>query len=125
MCINAFNILDDNLNTIGTGIYLGASVLNHSCAPNATATFDGTTLRIAAITDIEHTDPELVIIIVIICIFYNIPIVKKYIYSMFIYHIWNSCKLLKSDKMNYKKIIIFYVNVNVVQQTLNKILLTL
>jgi len=60
MCINAFNILDNNLNTIGTGIYLAASVINHSCVPNATATFDGTTLRIGAITDIEHTDPELV-----------------------------------------------------------------
>lgn len=61
MCINAFNILDDNLNTIGTGIYLAASVLNHSCIPNATAIFDGITLRIGAINDIDHTDPELVI----------------------------------------------------------------
>lgn len=60
MCINAFNILDDNLNTIGSGIYLAASVLNHSCVPNATATFDGIELRIGAIMDIEHTDPELV-----------------------------------------------------------------
>lgn len=62
MCINAFNILDDNLNTIGTGIYLAASILNHSCIPNAAATFDGITLRIGAVVDIEHTDPELVII---------------------------------------------------------------
>lgn len=61
MCINAFNILDDNLNTVGTGIYLAASVLNHSCVPNATAIFDGTTLRIGAIVDIDRTDPELVI----------------------------------------------------------------
>lgn len=61
MCINAFNILDDNLNTIGTGIYLAASVLNHSCVPNAAAIFDGTSLRIGAVTDIEHTDPDLVI----------------------------------------------------------------
>jgi SET and MYND domain-containing protein len=60
MCINAFNILDDNLNTIGSGIYLAASVLNHSCVPNATATFDGVELRIGAIMDIDHTDPELV-----------------------------------------------------------------
>lgn len=60
MCINAFNILDDNLNTIGTGIYLAASVLNHSCVPNAAAIFDGTSLRISAVTDIEHTDPDLV-----------------------------------------------------------------
>jgi len=60
MCINAFNILDNNLNTVGTGIYLAASVLNHSCVPNAAATFDGITLRIGAIVDIEHTDPELV-----------------------------------------------------------------
>lgn len=60
MCINAFNILDDNLNIIGTGIYLAASVLNHSCVPNATAIFDGTSLRIGAVMDIDHTDPELV-----------------------------------------------------------------
>lgn len=60
MCINAFNILDDNLNTIGSGIYLAASVLNHSCVPNATATFDGIELKICAIMDIENTDPELV-----------------------------------------------------------------
>lgn len=60
MCINAFNILDNNLNTIGTGIYLAASVLNHSCTPNATATFDGIVLRIGAIKEINHTDPELV-----------------------------------------------------------------
>ncbi|XP_050519969.1 histone-lysine N-methyltransferase SMYD3 isoform X2 [Daktulosphaira vitifoliae] len=59
MCINAFNILDNNLNTVGTGIYLAASVLNHSCTPNATATFDGTTLRIRALMDIEPSDPEL------------------------------------------------------------------
>lgn len=61
MCINAFNILDNNLNTIGTGIYLAASVINHSCVPNAAAIFDGTLLRIGAVADIEHTDPDLVI----------------------------------------------------------------
>lgn len=42
--VNAFNILDHDLNSIGTGIYLGVSVTDHSCAPNAVVTFDGITL---------------------------------------------------------------------------------
>lgn len=113
MCINAFNILDDNLNTIGTGIYLAASVLNHSCVPNATAIFDGTTLRISAIMDIDHSDPELVIN----NNYYDYDIVNvQFIlyFSMYLYHTWNLCKLLKNVKVNYKVTIIFYVNANAV-----------
>lgn len=32
------------MNPVGTGIYLGVSVTDHSCKPNAVATFEGTTL---------------------------------------------------------------------------------
>lgn len=42
------------MNSIGTGIYLGASICDHSCRPNAVATFvDGTTLHINAIEEMS------------------------------------------------------------------------
>ncbi|XP_046437813.1 histone-lysine N-methyltransferase SMYD3-like [Daphnia pulex] len=46
MCINSFNILNGEMQAIGTGIYLAPSILDHSCSPNAVATFDGFKLRI-------------------------------------------------------------------------------
>ncbi|CAG9810288.1 unnamed protein product [Chironomus riparius] len=54
LCINSFNILDDDLNSIGTGIYLAASILDHSCNPNAVATFEGPQLSIRLIEDIPE-----------------------------------------------------------------------
>lgn len=56
MVVNAFNILDQEMNSIATGIYLGVSVTNHSCKPNAVATFDGKTLFIRTIEDLPSTD---------------------------------------------------------------------
>lgn len=56
MIVNAFNILDQEMNSIGTGIYLGVSVTDHSCKPNAIATFDGTTLYIRTIEDLPSID---------------------------------------------------------------------
>ncbi|XP_070171664.1 histone-lysine N-methyltransferase SMYD3 isoform X2 [Polyergus mexicanus] len=56
MCTNCFNILDLNMNTIGAGIYLGASVMDHSCKPNAVAVFEGTTIIIRTITDLPSLD---------------------------------------------------------------------
>ena len=52
--------MDDDMNCTGTGIYLNASRLNHSCEPNAVAVFEGTTLRIRAIKDIPEFDWNLV-----------------------------------------------------------------
>lgn len=49
MAINSFNVLDNELNSLGTAIYLGASICDHSCRPNAVATFVGTTLEIHAL----------------------------------------------------------------------------
>lgn len=52
--INSFNILDDDLNSVGTGIYLAASILDHSCKPNAVAVFEGPQLSIRLIEDIPE-----------------------------------------------------------------------
>ncbi|GAB0092961.1 histone-lysine N-methyltransferase SMYD3 [Sergentomyia squamirostris] len=54
--VNGFNILDGEMNSIGTGLYLGISVVDHSCTPNAVATFEGTTLYIRAIEDLPSLD---------------------------------------------------------------------
>ncbi|EZA50042.1 histone-lysine N-methyltransferase SMYD3 isoform X2 [Ooceraea biroi] len=56
ICTNSFNILDVNMNTIGVGIYLGASVIDHSCKPNAVAVFEGTTIMIRTLTDLPSLD---------------------------------------------------------------------
>ncbi|VDM37742.1 unnamed protein product [Toxocara canis] len=40
--VNVFTISNDDLNTIGLGLYLGLSVLDHSCDPDAFVLFDGT-----------------------------------------------------------------------------------
>lgn len=58
LCINSFNILDDDLNSVGTGIYLAASILDHSCKPNAVATFEGPQLSIRLIEDIPELNWE-------------------------------------------------------------------
>ncbi|XP_049805617.1 histone-lysine N-methyltransferase SMYD3 [Schistocerca nitens] len=56
MCINGFSILDPEMHGVGTGIYLGASVIDHSCCPNAVAVFDGTKIYIRAVEDIPSPD---------------------------------------------------------------------
>ncbi|KAM3966835.1 SET and MYND domain containing, class 3 [Aphomia sociella] len=56
MVINSFTILDNDMNSIGTGIYLACSVVDHSCKPNAVATFDGKTISIRAIRDMPYLD---------------------------------------------------------------------
>lgn len=54
MAVNSFSVLDGEMNTVGTGIYLAASVLDHNCQPNAVATFDGRTLNLRIIVDMPH-----------------------------------------------------------------------
>jgi len=53
---NGFNILDAEMNSIATAIYLGVSITDHSCQPNAVATFEGNELHIHAIEDMECLD---------------------------------------------------------------------
>ncbi|XP_014214307.1 histone-lysine N-methyltransferase SMYD3 [Copidosoma floridanum] len=56
ICVNSYNILDSDMNSIGVGIYLGPSVIDHSCKPNAIAVFEGTTIIIRALEDIPRLD---------------------------------------------------------------------
>lgn len=56
MCINSFNICEQELQSLGTGIYLGASVIDHSCDPTAVAIFEGTTLLIRNIKPLQGLD---------------------------------------------------------------------
>ncbi|CAH0558711.1 unnamed protein product [Brassicogethes aeneus] len=56
MCVNSFNICNQEFQSLGTGIYLGASVLDHSCAPNAIAIFEGTTIQIRTLKDLKYYD---------------------------------------------------------------------
>ncbi|XP_036143556.1 histone-lysine N-methyltransferase SMYD3 [Monomorium pharaonis] len=56
ICTNYFNILDTKLNTIAVGLYLGASVIDHSCKPNVAAVFEGTTIIIRTLTDLPSLD---------------------------------------------------------------------
>ncbi|KAK2588056.1 hypothetical protein KPH14_004123 [Odynerus spinipes] len=51
ICINSFNILDPDMNSIGVGIYLAPSMIDHSCKPNAVAVFEGTTIIIRTLED--------------------------------------------------------------------------
>lgn len=56
MCVNSFSICNQELHSLGTGIYLAASVVDHSCKPNAVVTFEGTTLYIRALEKIPALD---------------------------------------------------------------------
>lgn len=56
MCVNSFNISDEELRSLGTGIYLGASILDHSCEPNAVAIFQGTLLNIRTTEALPNLD---------------------------------------------------------------------
>lgn len=56
MCVNSFNIIDQELKTLGTGIYLGASIMDHSCDPNTIAIFEGTTLHVRTVKEIPNFD---------------------------------------------------------------------
>lgn len=56
LCINGFNLLDEEMNSIGTAIYLATSIIDHSCRPNAVATFDGPQISIRLVADIPELD---------------------------------------------------------------------
>ncbi|XP_039765676.1 histone-lysine N-methyltransferase SMYD3 isoform X2 [Pararge aegeria] len=56
MVINSFTILDIDMNSIGTGIYLASSIIDHSCNPNAVATFNGKTINVRVIKDMPCLD---------------------------------------------------------------------
>jgi len=50
--VNTFCILDFEGHTLGCGLYLGASIFDHSCEPMAIASFVSTKISIRTIQDI-------------------------------------------------------------------------
>ncbi|XP_076042732.1 uncharacterized protein LOC143026359 isoform X2 [Oratosquilla oratoria] len=54
--INSFSILDERLNPIGQGVYLAASIFDHSCLPNAFVTFRGNEVVIRSLVDWPELD---------------------------------------------------------------------
>ncbi|XP_043286187.1 histone-lysine N-methyltransferase SMYD3 [Venturia canescens] len=56
MTINSFHVLNNQLRSIGVGIYLGPSIIDHSCRPNTSTIFDGTKLYIRVVRDIPDFD---------------------------------------------------------------------
>ena len=48
--INSFNIMDNDYQPIGIGLYLAASVFDHSCNPNATIVFQGKGIFVCRLT---------------------------------------------------------------------------
>ncbi|XP_042902365.1 histone-lysine N-methyltransferase SMYD3 isoform X1 [Parasteatoda tepidariorum] len=61
MCVNSFSICHE-MSPIGSGLYLGASVFDHSCDPEAVAVFDGTTLNVRMMKKVPHRDIQKVFI---------------------------------------------------------------
>lgn len=60
LCVNSFNILNGEMQSVATGIYLAPSVMDHSCSPNAVVTFDGPRLSVRLVQDIPQFDWSLV-----------------------------------------------------------------
>ncbi|XP_011506257.1 PREDICTED: histone-lysine N-methyltransferase SMYD3 [Ceratosolen solmsi marchali] len=56
ICVNSYNILDAEMQSIGVGIYLAPSVIDHNCKPNAVAAFEGPIIIIRALEDISTRD---------------------------------------------------------------------
>ncbi|XP_059099232.1 uncharacterized protein LOC131893268 [Tigriopus californicus] len=53
LIINGFEICDGNQSIKGWGLYLAPSILDHSCAPNATVSFLGRTIFVRTLVDME------------------------------------------------------------------------
>nr|XP_022323267.1 histone-lysine N-methyltransferase SMYD3-like [Crassostrea virginica] len=62
MTTNSFTICGEEMQPIGVGIYLGPSLLDHRCAPNAVGTFQGKSLHLRAVTAISDPSPSNVFI---------------------------------------------------------------
>lgn len=50
---NCFNILNFAFEPIGVGLYCIPALINHSCKPNCVGTFDGPSIKITTVSDIQ------------------------------------------------------------------------
>ncbi|XP_076035208.1 histone-lysine N-methyltransferase SMYD3-like isoform X2 [Oratosquilla oratoria] len=80
--VNQFSLLDASLTIIGTGLYLGASVLDHACKPNAYPSFDGRKLNIISLVDWPVLDMSKVFIS------YVDPILPRNLRRQHLHHLW-------------------------------------
>nr|XP_011419033.2 histone-lysine N-methyltransferase SMYD3 [Crassostrea gigas] len=62
MTTNSFTICGEEMQPIGVGIYLGPSLLDHRCTPNAVITFQGKSLHLRAVAQIADPTPSNVFI---------------------------------------------------------------
>lgn len=58
MVINSYCICNDEHSSVGTGLYLGPSILDHSCVPNAHAVYKGHKLLLRAAGNIDCNSVE-------------------------------------------------------------------
>lgn len=58
MIINRFSVQSLYLEPIGEALYIGPSIHDHSCSPDAGFVFDGALLSIRAGRDLVVTDPR-------------------------------------------------------------------
>ena len=66
--LNAFTIVDDDLRPVGTGLYLLAAHLRHSCEPNCLVSFDAANLQVYAAREIRRGEVLVIIFIpLLIC----------------------------------------------------------
>ncbi|XP_064458536.1 histone-lysine N-methyltransferase SMYD3-like isoform X2 [Ornithodoros turicata] len=56
LIINTFCISDNDLKPVGQGLYLAASIFDHSCEPNAAFTFEGTQITVRATRNMRVED---------------------------------------------------------------------
>lgn len=70
--MNTFNILDSEMQSIGSGMYLAASVIDHSCAPNAVAVFEGTKIVIRTLKNLPTVDWLKVKIFFVVTVFVTV-----------------------------------------------------
>jgi len=54
--INGFEICDAHMETYGWGVYLGPSILDHSCQPNCVVSFNGNKLSVSAIGNVSSLE---------------------------------------------------------------------
>ncbi|KAL0486286.1 histone-lysine N-methyltransferase [Acrasis kona] len=58
---NSFSICDEEMNSVGTGLYLDCSVMNHSCEPNCAVVFKDAKLYVKCINERVSKGVELTI----------------------------------------------------------------
>jgi len=54
--INGFEICDDKMISYGWGVYLGPSIMDHSCQPTAAVSFSGRRLTVTALRTLDSLD---------------------------------------------------------------------